>query len=288
MKSFGVVVFAAVMTVGFSGVADAAKGGKKARLAILDTLTEVDCISSVDLTSEAAEITVGSDVSQCFLYQLDISGAAAGDVFVDSAGAEWDIAEELDLADGNGFTVGGDCEATLSQPASASKPNAPEQQPEHVTIVMTGASCTVDVYLKTVGKKNSLVAESCSDPIYTDQATCEAAVETWTPAYFAEFHPGDCDYLTADTNGDGVVDETDLNPLLDDGGVPMVDWFAVNDGAKGYDASDDGALMSARLHSYQLKPLGCDYDGDEVLDVDDDCPLEGEAGSVDGAGCPLI
>ncbi len=287
MKRVGTILFALIMAVGFSGVVDAAKGGKKARLKILDTLTEVDCISSVDLTSEAAEITVGSDTSQCFLYQLDISGAAAGDVFVDSAGAEWDVAEELDLADGNGFTASGDCGVTLSQPASASKPNAPEQQPEHVTIVMTGGSCTVDVYLKTVGMKNSLVAESCSDGVSTDQVTCEGLAGTWTPAYFALFHPGGCDYLTADTNGDGVVDETDLNPLLDDGGVPMVDWFAVNDGAKGYDASDDGELMTARLLSYQLKPLGCDYDGDEVLDVDDDCPLDGDAGSVDGAGCPL-
>jgi len=77
------------------------------------------------------------------------------------------------------------------------------------------------------------------------------------------------DGVTNPGTNPGFTDDFDDFPLLDGLGVPMVDWVSLNDGAKGYDASDGGMLMSARGHSYQLQPMGCDFDGDLIPDKPD-------------------
>ena len=242
--------------------------GKKGRIAIAAELVSVDCASSEPLAGSAqGTIMVGSAAQSCYNYEIAITSAAAGDVYVDSVGAVWDI-------DGDpGFAVAGACDVTLSQPASAFNADPdkrPEQQPEHINVVMTGNACTVTVFLKTAGVKNTLQAGGCADGLggETSAAECAANFGTWTPPDYAVYHPQGCDYLFTDNaplNGKRDPGEE----LRDGDGVPMSDWFAVNDGAKGYDASDGGMLLAARLMSFQLDPLGCDFDGDGIIDAED-------------------
>ena len=78
-----------------------------------------------------------------------------------------------------------------------------------------------------------------------------------------QFEPTGC-HPFLDKNGDVIVD---------DGGIPIVDWIALNDGVKVFEP-ENGALVSGPTGSIQLRPVGCDTDGDGVPDVDDADPLD--------------
>jgi len=247
------LMLAVISLIYYSTAALAERGGNGKNKFKGPTITQnaqlVHCTTLLPLnTGNTIKIAVGSATAQCLVFRIEITDAEPGDVFVDSIGAVWDI--DIDPT-----VIGtGTCAITLTQPASILNFNPPDQQPEHITIVMADdntTDCTVDIYVITVEKKNSF-------PV--------------------TYHPGGCDYLSEDSNMDGVTnpgtnpgftDDFDDFPLLDGLGVPMVDWVSLNDGAKGYDASDGGMLMSARGHSYQLQPMGCDFDGDLIPDKPD-------------------
>ena len=181
--------------------------GKKGRIAIAAELISVDCTTSEALAgSVQGTIIVGSDAQSCYNYEIAITGAAAGDVYVDSVGAVWDI-------DGDpGFEVAGACDVTLSQPASAFNPDPekrPEQQPEHVNVVMTGDSCTVTVFLKTAGVKNTLQPAFCEGGSVggeTDPIVCSDNGGLWHITDYTAYHPQGCDYLFADANHNGKLE----------------------------------------------------------------------------------
>jgi len=258
-----ILMLAVISLIYYSTAALAERGGngngknKEKGSVIIQAVDEVDCTDSTSvLTADTTMIAVGSDSTQCFNFKIEITNADKGDVFVDSIGAVWDIDTAgfavVDVTPDDDEVDIDNCSVTLTQPASILNPEdkRPDQQPEHITIVMNedDAYCVVDIYVITVIKKNSF-------PV--------------------TYHPGGCDYLSEDSNMDGVtnpgtnpgfIEDFDDFPLLDGSGVPMVDWVALNDGAKGYDASNAGILMSARLESYQLQPMGCDFDGDGLFD----------------------
>lgn len=80
-----------------------------------------------------------------------------------------------------------------------------------------------------------------------------------------QFEPTGC-HPFLDKNGAVITDSN--TP-----GIPIVDWIALNDGVKVFDP-EDGALVSGPTGSIQLRPVGCDTDGDGVPDVSDPFPLD--------------
>lgn len=71
-----------------------------------------------------------------------------------------------------------------------------------------------------------------------------------------QFEPTGC-HAFIDKTGDVIVDDT---------GLPIVDWIALNDGVKVFDP-EDGLLTDGPTGSIQLRPAGCDTDGDGATDV---------------------
>ena len=174
--------------------------------------------------------------SQHYVFEIKITNNGADNEFddtvlADTLGADWDMdptAEEdfeangvLDgdctgtdgTCDGNGqdgvILVSGDCTYTLSQPDSASKPNAPPKQPEFLDILMgtfdSGDMCTFLVFVNTVenpGQGNDF------------------------------FEPTDC---------------RDLEYATDPDGNPIFDTFALNDGIKAFDGTDGDDTATFRL-----------------------------------------
>ena len=54
-----------------------------------------------------------------------------------------------------------------------------------------------------------------------------------------------------------------------------MDTIALNDGFKIYDADENsGKRLSGPAGSLQLVPIGCDSDGDAVIDELDDFPVD--------------
>ena len=213
------------------------------------------------------------------------------------------IAQDGSCADGlcDGFEVsgedGGTCTVNLARPDSAVKLNAgaiPPKQPEFLNIEVANnggdVACDVQVWVETVGNPGSVSFDvgdvkvpDCDDGMGGAIADCtftDGELDAGQNVVFLVYEPAKCtplrEHTRFDTDGDGVADTDDplLGIITTSGGLPIVEFVEVNrgamffgaDGALELGAGDFAAIVGG---SIQLEPLGCDTDGDGILDVDE-------------------
>ncbi len=202
---------------------------------------------------------------------------------------------------------GGTCTVNLAQPDSAIKKNdgaIPPKQEEILNIEVASDSgtvaCDVQVWVETVGNPGSVSFDvdevkvpDCDDGMGAPIADCtfdsEGNLAAGENVVFLVYEPASCTPLRRhtrfDADGDGEADDpenpepfagiicTDGDACMTDG-VPIVEYVEVNRGAMFFDkdgvlelaAGDFAAIVGG---SIQLKPLGCDTDGDGVTDADE-------------------
>ena len=118
------------------------------------------------------------------------------------------------------------------------------------TILVTG-DCTVDVFVATDGNPGHFVNDMGTPDPEDDAFTL------WEPTGCFAFMDGNGDLIT-DVDGD-----------------PVVDTISLNDGVKLYEAdANSGKRLSGPASSLQLVPIGCDSDGDGIIDELDASPVD--------------
>ena len=226
---------------------------------------------ATDVDDEFGTIGIRLPDAQSFLFEIKITNegsptAAIGAVVFDVVPAEYNLdpdAEDLVTGpgadDGNcddaatgGFVEPCDgawsdnnvaCMVSTSTSGGGGKKGGVGLEPEFVTIEIGDLDADDDdgmcaIKVAVVTEENPASVKKSSDP--------------------AKFEPTGC-HAFLDKNGEVIVDSN---------GKPIVDWIALNDGVKVYDP-EDGSLFSGPGGSIQLRPVGCDTDGDGFTDQEE-------------------
>ena len=244
-------------------------------------------------------IGIGLDVSQGYIFKMRIE-ADDGSFVADTIPAEYDLSPRLqDVSDVFNLGVTGcesgtvDCAADdgvchdslgdvitctgfvsddvacwveTSRPPGATandsgKDTNRHKQPEFITVLVDTDStdCDVFVFVETDGNPGHFVeANAGGDP--DDDFTL------WTPTG-----------CTAFEHGGELLEAAD--------GSAYVESILLNDGVSEYDPADGDRVQGPDEHLL-LTPIGCDSDGDLVIDELDACPVEGPLTTdANGDGC---
>ena len=259
-------------------------------------------------------IEVGLDHAQCFTYVYAGPNVAAlrGAYGLDEITSDFDLSPEGEAENDGGDcdtdgcggcddgncdgvkVIIGSCEVYPSQPDSSVKINdgaIPPKQPEILVYDLADSGntrCGVRHWVKTVGNPGHVTMDADKNPQCTypigdgngigpgETGDCDPDNPNPQIVLFDVYEPAGCTPLrefTRDPNNplDGIIVSTGGDQL------PINDYVRVNEGPKGFD--DEGVLFDSSdfiidLQSIQLKPIGCDTDGDGVADEVDADPLD--------------
>ena len=228
-------------------------------------------------------IGIGLDSSQGYIYEMDIT-ADDGSFIVDVSPAEYDLSPDLqDVIDifGNGSA----CETTLVSSVFTADCDADDEVChdaggngiECTGFVSDDDACWVESSRPPGATANGKDTDRHKQPEFiqvlvdTDSTTCDVFVFVETDGNPGHFNgPGDFDLYEPTGcmafEHDGVLLEADN---LD----AYVESIILNDGVSEYDEATGDRVQGPDEHLL-LTPIGCDSDGDGVIDELDGFPAD--------------
>ncbi|WP_148103760.1 hypothetical protein [Shewanella canadensis] len=303
MNIKGIVVMLGLAIFCTSAVGAPGGKGKDKNWAI--TLFDEASITCVEAPVDAevpatGTIIVGHTFPQCYKYSLAIPDAAnPGDKALEQLTSTFNLdkdaenevndcsIDDSEVCDGVINHDPDECSVFVSRPDSAVKLNSgniPAHQDELIVVSAdTGDACTVTIFAITDGAQEGAVLVEVGDGVFEVD-------------HYELFLPTKCtplrEHTRYDSDGDGsadIVDDVLLTGKLDGiitniEGLPFVEYVGLNTGTRAFRGTDttmyrdtgnrNGSGAFAIFRSLQLKPDGCDTDGDTVEDIEDNFPLD--------------